>query len=228
MENRSEPPPNTLGGRLYLRRRELNATQHTVARWLGVNQSTIARWEGGDPIHQDRLERVATFLGLSLAEALALRFQHRSGPGTPQQPVRTHAEPSCTSSEWTVTRELTRWIWAHCDLLRGVVALESLGDEAAAAVRSVREVGTLKRAAISWRLIRSLVEGSGANWESTLGKELPDKLIGLAVKVLDSSPVNGPPPPSGPRNVDSPQRDRHRLDPGRPWRRARRCRRRRR
>lgn len=52
------------------------------------------------------------------------------------------------------------WISDNADLVRGLAALRSLGTEAALALETIDCIPTIKRASLSWRLVRHFTVGT--------------------------------------------------------------------
>lgn len=63
-----------LGLQMRERRREAGLTTTQVAEMIGVKQSAVSKWENGtSQPEDDKLDAIASFLGLTRAEVVLLR-----------------------------------------------------------------------------------------------------------------------------------------------------------
>lgn len=78
---------------------------------------------------------------------------------------------------WATT--LAEWLDDHQAVLRGVVALRELGDEAYPAVTASLLIPTLRRMRAGWELWEALADGEGLDPEALLFEAAPIQLIAL-------------------------------------------------
>ena len=58
---------NSIGKKLYARRKELSLTQKQIADYVGVTEATVSRWESGeiDNMRRDKIANLARVLKVS-------------------------------------------------------------------------------------------------------------------------------------------------------------------